>query len=229
VGVTVRVGFDMDGVFADFAKAYREMDASLFGGSTSIETSVPDQSDRPGVAAPSGRQHRTHGSRNDAVWAAIRATPDFWVGLEPIEEGAVRRLHALMLDRRWEIFFITQRPPTCGDTVQRQTQRWLREQGFEMPSVLPVSSGRVAAVTALSLHHYVDDDAKNCVDCKSDGGARPILIVDDDDAVATSSARRLGITTAPGIGAALDILETVSVTSSRPRLLRQVVEAVGWR
>jgi hypothetical protein len=141
----------------------------------------------------------------------------------------VGRLHALMLDRRWEIFFITQRPPTCGDTVQRQTQRWLREQGFEMPSVLPVSSCRVATLAALSLHHYVDDDAKNCVDCKSDCGARPILIVDDDDAVAISSARRLGIATAPGIGAALDILETVRVPSSRPRLLRQVAEVVGWR
>ena len=225
----VRVGFDMDGVLADFAKAYREVEASLFGGSASRETAAPDESNRPGVAEAPGGHYRTRRHRNDAVWAAIRATPDFWVALEPIEEGAVARLHALMLDRRWEIFFITQRPPTCGDTVQRQTQRWLRAQGFEMPSVLPVSSCRVATLTALSLHHYVDDDAKNCVDCKSDCGARPILIVEDDDAVATSSARRLGIATAPGIGAALDILETASVATPRPQLLRQLAEAVGWK
>jgi hypothetical protein len=227
--VTVRVGFDMDGVFADFAKAYREVEVKLFGDSTSIQASAAEQSNRPGVAQTNGWQHRARRSRNDAAWAVIRATRDFWVALDPIEEGAVRRLHALMLDRRWEIFFITQRPPTCGDTVQRQTQRWLREQGFEMPSVLPVSSCRVATLTALSLHYYVDDDAKNCVDFKSDCGAPPILIVEDDDAVATSSARRLGIATAPGIGAALDILETASVASPRPQLLQQLAEAVRWK
>ena len=226
--MTVRVGFDMDGVLADFARAYREVEASLFGGSASMDASAPEPSTRPGVAETPQRPYRTW-RRNDAVWAAIRATPDFWVALDPIEEGVVGRLHALMLDRRWEIFFITQRPPTCGDTVQRQTQRWLREQGFEMPSVLPVSGCRAATLTALSLHYYVDDDAKNCVDVRSDCGARPILIVDDDDAVALSSARRLRIATAPGIGAALDILETACVASSRPRVLRQVAEALGWR
>jgi hypothetical protein len=227
--VTVRIGFDLDGVLADLAKAYREVEASLFGDCTSMETSAPDQADRPDVAEVPERQHRARRGRNDAVWSAIRATPDFWVALEPIEEGAVSRLHALMLDRRWEIFFITQRPPTCGDTVQRQTQRWLREQGFEMPSVVPVSDGRTATLAALSLHYYVDDDAKNCVDVKSDCGARPTLIVDDDDDVAISSARRLGIATAPGIGAALDLLETASVASPRPPLLRQLAQAVGWK
>jgi hypothetical protein len=207
----------------------REVEAGLFGDCASMETSVPDPSDRPVVEEPARLQHRARRGRNDAVWAAIRATPDFWLGLEPIEEGAVSRLHALMLERRWEIFFITQRPPTCGDTVQRQTQRWLREQGFEMPSVLPVSGGRAATLAALSLHSYVDDDASNCVDVRSDCGARPILIVDDDDDVAISSARRLGIATAPGIGAALDLLETASAASPRPPLLRQLAQAVGWK
>jgi hypothetical protein len=226
--VTVRIGFDMDGVLADLAKAYREVEASL-GGSASVDTSAPDHSSGPGIAEAPEPQHRARRRRNDAVWAAIRATPDFWVALDPIEEGVVGRLHALMLDRRWEIFFITQRPPTCGDTVQRQTQRWLREQGFEMPSVLPMSGCRAATLTALSLHYYVDDDAKNCVDVRSDGGARPILIVDDDDTVTLSSARRLGIATAPAIGAALDILETATAASPRPPLLRQLARAVRWK
>jgi hypothetical protein len=53
--------------------------------------------------------------------------------------------------------------------------------------------------------------------------------VEDDDAVATSSARRLEMATAPGIGAALDILETASVASSRPQLLHQLAEAVQWK
>ena len=76
---------------------------------------------------------------------------------------------------------------------------------------------------------YVDDDAKNCVDVRLDCGAQPILIVDDDDAVALSSAQRLGIASAPGIGAALDILEAASAASPRAPLLRQLAEAVRWK
>ena len=63
--VTVRVGFDMDGVLADFAKAYREVDASLFGDSASIETAAPDQS------PPSGRRE---GARAAAPHTAEAAT-----------------------------------------------------------------------------------------------------------------------------------------------------------
>jgi hypothetical protein len=232
--VTVRVGFDMDGVFADFAKAYREVETRLFGEPISIEASPsanssPHQFNGPDVPETNGQQHHTRRRRSDAVWATIRATPDFWVALDPIEEGAVARLHGLMLARQWEVFFITQRPPTCGDTVQRQTQRWLREQGFEMPSVLPVSIGRAATMAALSLHSYVDDEPKNCLDIKSDCGAKPILIVDDDDAVVVASARRIGIATAPGIGAALDILETTTLANPRPQLLQQLANAVRWK
>jgi hypothetical protein len=232
--VTVRVGFDMDGVLADFAKAYREVETRLFGESIPAETRAPEsssspQSNRPEAPETNGQQHHRRRRRTDAVWATIRATPDFWVALDPIEEGAVARLHGLMLARQWEVFFITQRPPTCGDTVQRQTQRWLREQGFEMPSVLPVSIGRAAAMAALSLHSYVDDDPKNCLDIKADCGARPILVVDDDDAVVIASARRIGIATAPGIGAALDILETTTLASPRPQLLQQLANAVRWK
>src|SRR4029453_4241615 len=73
--------------------------------------------------------------RREAVWAEIQATPDFWTTLQPIAEGGARRVHALMLQHRWEVFFITQRPATAGETVQRQTQRWLVDQGFDYPSV----------------------------------------------------------------------------------------------
>ena len=47
-----------------------------------------------------------------------------------------------MIRHRWEVFFITQRPATEGQTVQRQTQRWLVEQGFDLPSVLVISGSR---------------------------------------------------------------------------------------
>jgi hypothetical protein len=225
----VRVGFDMDGVLADFARAYREVEASLFGGSASIETAAPDESNRPGVAeAPEGH-YRARRHRNDAVWAAIRATPDFWVALEPIEEGAVARLHALMLDRRWEVFFITQRPPTCGDTVQRQTQRWLVEQGFDLPSVLVIRGSRGAAAKALRLDYHVDDNPQNCMDIVADSDTKPILIVPAIFEGAIVNARKMGIGVAQRIGEALDILDQATQAHANPSLLKRLATIVGWK
>jgi len=92
-----------------------------------------------------------------------------------------------------EVCFITQRPATAGDTVQRQTQRWLVGQGFDLPSVLVIAGSRGAAAGALRLDYHVDDSPTNCIDVKSESGARPVLIVPDAHAATIESARKLGI------------------------------------
>src|SRR5262245_20652372 len=189
---SLRIGFDIDGVLANFAGAYREIDVRLFGAEGPVRTAGPEEAS---AKSDEGDALRSKGRRIDAIWTAIRETPDFWTTLKPIGQGAVRRLHSLMLAHRWEVFFITQRPATIGDTVQRQTQRWLIEQGFDMPSVLVIPGARGAASSALSLNYFVDDSATNCVDIKSESKARPILIVGQENAIAKTSARRLGIAT----------------------------------
>jgi FMN phosphatase YigB (HAD superfamily) len=227
----LRIGCDMDGVLADFATAYREVEIRLFGPEAHARAGNPeDEPDDSDPEEPSPVETARKGRRRrDAVWAAIKATPNFWTTLQPIDPGAVRRLHALMLQHRWEVFFITQRPATEGDTVQRQTQRWLIEQGFDMPSVLVIPGSRGAAAGALSLHYHVDDSPTNCVDIKSESKARPILIVADDDPTSIASARRLGIGTVSGIMAALDTLDKASAARSRPHLLQQLAQLVGWK
>ena len=230
--MSLRIGCDLDGVLADFAKAYHEVEVRLFGREESARAGNPEDQDdqsEPSEERTPPDAARRHRRRSDAVWAAIKATPDFWMGLRPIEPDAVRRLHALMLEHRWEVFFITQRPPTVGDTVQRQTQRWLIAQGFDMPSVLVIPGSRGAAAAALSLHYHMDDSATNCVDIKSESKARPIMIIGDDDPVEVASARRLGIGTASGVGLALDILAKASAAQSRPRVLQQIAQMVGWK
>ena len=228
---SLRIGCDLDGVLADFASAYREVEIRLFGPSTPARPGNPEEApDEGDEAGPSPRElAKHHRRRTDAVWAAIRATPDFWTTLKPIEPDAVTRLHALMLQHRWEVFFITQRPATLGETMQRQSQHWLIEQGFDMPSVLVIPGSRGAAAGALSLDYHVDDSPTNCVDIKSESKARPILIVEDADPTSIASARKLGIGTAPGIGAALDILDRASDARARPGLFQQLAHLVGWK
>jgi hypothetical protein len=133
-----------------------------------------------------------------------------------------------MLLHKWEVFFITQRPYTDGDTVQRQTQKWLVEQGFDLPSVLVLGGSRGTAAAALRLNYHIDDSAQNCVDVISDSRARPILIVADKEEGEIASARKLGIGTAPAIGECLDILERATLAAANPSLLDRLAAMVGW-
>ncbi len=204
----LRIGFDMDGVLADLTSAYREVEGRLFGPAASPRAALePD----------------------DVVWDAIRATRDFWTTLEPTDPGAVKRIHEMALRYGWEVFFITQRPATEGETVQRQTQKWLVQQGFDLPSVLVIQGSRGAAAAALRLDYHVDDSPTNCVDVKTESGARAILVVVGGDKTALVSARRLGVGTARTIGECLDILEQATAAHAQPKLFERIAALVGWR
>src|SRR5690606_9291136 len=102
------------------------------------------------------------------VWDAIRRIENFWTTLDPLEANVVRRLYDASREAQWEIFFITQRPATVGESVQRQTQQWLIEQGFETPSVLTVPGSRGRAALALELDYLIDDLPRNCIDVASE-------------------------------------------------------------
>jgi len=222
MSVPLRVGFDMDGVVADFARAFYDVEARLFG--PGAHTRPGDPENEPADSAPEPEVRRS-----DAVWQAIRETPDFWMTLQPTEPDGVRRIHEMMLRHSWEVFFITQRPATAGQTVQRQTQHWLVAQGFDLPSVLVVPGSRGAAAGALSLDYHVDDSPTNCVDVRSESKARPILIVADGDQRAVTSARKLGIGSARTLSEGLAILEQATNARNQPKLLDRIAALVGWR
>jgi beta-phosphoglucomutase-like phosphatase (HAD superfamily) len=229
--MTLRVGFDLDGVIADFASAFREIECDLFGAHTTHpapnapeeETEqTPDRATNPAVSTKESDRRRR------AVWDRIRATPDFWTTLQPTDPGAVRQLHAQMLRCGWEVVFITQRPSTAGETVQRQTQRWLVQQGFDMPSVVVIAGSRGAAINALRLTHHVDDSPQNCVDVKTDSTAMPILIVRHSTDRTARQARRLGISVAASVGECLDLLVHASMASGQSSVVRRLAALVNW-
>jgi hypothetical protein len=232
--MAVRIGFDIDGVLADFPSAFREIEVRLFGPSSSVtvespETKAQHQESAGDPAAdlstPSSRRQR-----RDAIWKEIHDTTDFWTTLKPLDPGAVRRIHEMMMRKGWEVFFITQRPPTAGLTVQRQTQKWLYDQGFDMPSVLAIRGSRGAAAAAFRLAYHVDDSPQNCFDVVADSRARPILIMPERDEITEKSARRLRIGIARSIGEALDVLEQVpSPGPDEMPLLEKLSRIVGWK
>lgn len=263
----LRIGFDMDGVLADFSHAFHAVEVGLFGPAARTSAGEPAReeenqetnarraeqvesqgkttaaddvagledydsetisigfNDLPAARASAGESRR----RRDLVWQSIQSTPNFWATLKPIDPSAVARIHAMMMRHGWEVFFITQRPRTDGDTVQRQTQRWLVAQGFDLPSVLVLAGSRGAAAGALRLDYLVDDSAQNCLDVISDSRAKPLLIVPDEDGPTVMSARKLGIGTARSIADCLDILEKATAARRQPGLLQRLASLVGWR
>ena len=85
----LRIGFDMDGVLADFAAAYHDVEAGPLRARGPDPPGQSRERDVEGPAARRGRSEetraRTRQRRRDAVWQGIRATPDFWTTLQPTE------------------------------------------------------------------------------------------------------------------------------------------------
>jgi hypothetical protein len=222
-------------VLADFARAYLEIEERVFGPAAAPtrpgdpeDQEAAETTDDGGAAAadPVAAGHALR-RRRDTVWQTIEATPNFWTTLQPLDTGAVRRIHELSVREGWDVFFITQRPATDGETVQRQTQRWLVEQGFELPSVLVIHGSRGEAARALRLDYLVDDSARNCIDVKAMGDTKALLVTDPADESTAESARRLGIGTVSSIGEALDLIEQASLAKTQPNLLTRIAKLVG--
>jgi hypothetical protein len=231
----------MDGVLADFSSAFREHELRLFpagstGGDRERRESMRDpekeeerQADAERRAHEDARARLDTRRREDAVWEAIESIPDFWTTLRPLDPRAVRRIHELMVRHRWEVFFITQRPFTAGETVQRQTQRWLVAQGFDLPSVLVLHGSRGTAAAALRLDYHVDDRPQNCIDVSADSEAKTILIVPATNHAAIASARKLGIGVAHSVSDALDVLDQATLAQTNPSLFSRIARMVGWK
>jgi phosphoglycolate phosphatase-like HAD superfamily hydrolase len=236
--MSLRIAFDLDGTLADFDAAYRQVEERLFGvvhgeapvPKPEVQAAAEEVGAEPPVAEGDARGVMSARSRA-RIWREIENTPDFWVGLQPIDATVIPRVQDLMIKYRWEVFFVTQRPETAGDTVQRQTQRWLVAQGFEWPSVIVLKRSRGKAAEALHLDFIIDDSAKNCVDVISESHCKALLVLRHEKVEHTrpQKARNLGIGVAPSISACVDLLEEIQLARSNPSILQKVARMVGWR
>lgn len=173
----LRVACDLDGTLADLSSAYRRV------------------------------EEQVHGDSDGLVWDEIRSIENFWVGLDPVEPGIVRRLFDISKQAKWELLFVTQRPGTAGDSVQRQTQQWLVNQGFESPSVVTIPGSRGKAAHALDLDFLIDDLPRNCIDVASESRCRPLLVARSPDQETEMAAARFKISIVHSVADALDIIE----------------------
>jgi hypothetical protein len=159
------------------------------------------------------------------LWQRVRDTRNFWETLDECEPGTVRRLQKLAHELRWDVLFVTQRPPTAGRTQQLQTQHWLKRRGFEYPAVYTTIGSRGAIAAALTIDAHIDDRLQHCVDVATESKAWPILLwreADSYDRVRAGGVN-LGIAVVRSVGEALDRIAQADSADARgaeaPRLL----------
>jgi hypothetical protein len=200
----LRLGFDLDGVVADFRTAFLDVAAKTLGREAIARPSAP-MPDLDGVSATDARR----------VWKVIAEMPNWWLGLAPYEPAQIARLYQLARRFRWEVSFLTSRIPTAGDSVQFQSQAWLEAYGFYMPAVVTVPGSRGEIANALRLDLIIDDQFLNCLEVVGAAQTKAILILRVGDADLEQQA------TDRGIGVVHHLEEVIEVLMQLQHVLPQ--------
>lgn len=237
----LRVAFDLDGTVADMFFALRREATKLFG--EDIVRAAPATSTAPQEAgseqAPQAKPedeqtanqtlqelHLTARQQNQ-LWDHVKKIDNFWTTLPELEPGIISRIAKAAADRRWEVLFLTTRPPTAGELVQLQSQRWLEAHGFQYPSVFVVQRSRGRIADALHLDAFVDDRPENCLDIAVESKAKVILVWHGDLNDVPAGAKRLGIRPVNTITEALVLLEQLDDIRNERGLMKSIKRAIG--
>jgi hypothetical protein len=202
----LRLGIDVDGVVADFRTAFRALAGRELG-----------------AAAPAQESELTK-AHVDRLWRSVAATPNWWLELPAYEPDQIARLYARARQSRWEVFFMTSRPPSDGDSVQLQTQVWLERHGFFLPSVMTLPAGaRGELARSLRLDLALDDRLVNCIEVISASNSKAVMMLREPaDPNAREAAEARGVGVVSSLAEALDAIERLEelLSKRRGRLVR---------
>lgn len=207
--MSLRIGIDVDGVLANFRAAFHQ--ASL----ECLRRELEEPED------PKGPQALLHKDVK-RVWDWIEKRQNWWMDLEPYEPDQIARLYSTTRAAGWEVFFMTNRPPSAGDSVQFQTQWWIERHGFYLPAVLTVPGSRGEVANGLRLDLLIDDLSINCVEVVSASPCKALLMLRDPNQVAEDHATGRGIGVVHNLAEAIEVLQRLHdlLPQRRGKLLR---------
>ena len=223
----------MDGTVADMYTVLRQEVDRLFGTASSRRGEARGTDQEPahlppppaalGPASPPAVEDLHLTSRQQSqLWERVAAIENFWSTLPEQEPGIIARIAETARSRRWEVLFITTRPPSAGDTTQRQTQQWLHAQGFPLPSVFVIRGSRGKLADALQLDAVVDDRPENCMDVAIDSKAKPVLVWHGPLDTVPAGVRRMGVKPVSSISEALTLLERMDDARKQSPVVRSI-------
>lgn len=152
--MSLKLGFDVDGVLADFNASFIERVVKVIG-----DDRFPE---RP-FEIPTWNYPQYFGYTDeecDKVWEDIKLDKTFWADLKPYPgvQDAMEKITQL-----WEvghdIYFITNRP---GQQPKLQTEAWIINMGTGLLPTVLISADKGGCAKALSLDFYIDDKTENC-------------------------------------------------------------------
>lgn len=156
-----KIALDCDGVLADFTHACGTVANMLYPGRY-VDGWQPPDWDYGGLYTE---------AEMDAIWVRVRATPNFWMTLRPYAEH-IRALAAFMLSGYGhDVYIVTSRAVTLGETVAMQTKKWLHECGihdtYNYMGVIPVpdSSAKAGVYRSVGIEMSIDDKAETVEQC----------------------------------------------------------------
>lgn len=160
----MRIGFDVDGVLADFNRGFATLLSRTSGRRLATADFVPSVWDWP--------EHLGY-TKDEVDWAWREVERGgFWLKLEP-----TRHLDAVQMlwDHGDDVYFITDRR---GVGAKRETEQWLvRHLALAYPTVL-ISSMKGALCSALNLDVYVDDRLGNVADVRQRAPLTRVYLLD---------------------------------------------------
>lgn len=149
----MKIGFDIDGVLADFVSGFAalvpeyKIDKSSWGlGLTKTQENVG--------------------------WRRVDANPEFWYNLDVLNALPV-------IGSQHEVFFITKRRHTPGQLpTSTSAANWLHDkQGVTFPTVLALSN-KGEACRAIKIDSFIDDKPENCWDVLDNSPNTKVFLLD---------------------------------------------------
>lgn len=158
----MRIGFDIDGVLADFNTDFIKLVPEVTGRNLFPPGYWPHTWDYPKALGYADEETRYP---NGSVWKRIAAGDVFWRNLPALPDAKTlnRWFHStepIPVEECHEFYFITSR---TGKLVKLQTEEWLDEHVAHGQTVL-ISSEKGAIAKALKLDFYIDDRGENILD-----------------------------------------------------------------
>ena len=200
-----RLGIDVDGVVADFRSAFRALAERELGIAAKDESALKK-------------------ADVERLWRTVAGVSNWWLDVPPYEPEQIVRLYARVRESRWEVFFMTSRPPSAGDSVQLQTQVWLERHGFFLPSVLTAPAGaRGELARSLRLDLALDDRIVNCLEITSASNSKAVMVLRNPvETNARESAEARGVGVVSTLAEAVDAIERLDalLSTRRGRLVR---------
>ena len=205
----LRIGVDVDGVIADFRSAFRATATRC------LRRDVPEPENTESAGPLSPDEIRK-------VWDHIGKTQNWWMDVPAYEPDQIARLYSVTRAAAWEVFFLTKRPSSAGDSVQFQTQWWIERFGFYLPAVLTVPGSRGEVANGLRLDMIIDDQLLNCAEVISASTTKALLMLRAADSAAREHASNRGIGVVSTLSEAITVLERLHdvLPQKRGRLMR---------